>query len=184
MNSIIICNDKRKPVDYIRKKLYEAGLEENIDFTVSSMEESNLQADALILKLNNFNEAKEPIYKKNEIIIRGEYNNNNIKIRLTDITYIQKERYGCIVHVTKEKSENDYDGQLFLRKKLDIIYKRLKDYEFEYAHSSYLVNICHVDECGRTKLKLDSGVILDISRSKSKLFNEKFINYIDKFLLQ
>lgn len=118
MNSIIICNDKRKPVDYIRKKLYEAGLEENIDFTVSSMEESNLQAEVLILKLNNFNEAKKSIYKKNEIIVRGEYNNNNIKIRLTDITYIQKERYGCIVHVTKRNQKMIMMGSCFYGKSL------------------------------------------------------------------
>lgn len=182
MNSLIIYN-KRKPFDYIRKKLHEVGLEENIDFTVCNLEENILQADALMLKLNNFNEVKKSIYEKNEIIVRGEYNSNNIKIRVADITYLQKERYGCTVHVTKEKSENDYEGQLFLREKLDIMYGRLKDYEFEYAHSSYMVNICHVDECSRTRLKLDSGVTLDISRSKSKFFNERFIYYTDKFLL-
>lgn len=182
MQNIIICNDKRKPVEYIRKKLCETGLEENIDFIICSVEEILKplnKADSkelLILPVNNF-------YGNKELIIRGEYKNKNIKLKLPDITYIQKQRYGCIIHVTKEKSETDYDGQLFLREKLGIIYQGLKDYGFEYAHSSYLVNICHVDECSRTGLTLDTGVRLDISRSKTKLFNERFIQYTDEFLL-
>ena len=117
--------------------------------------------------------------KRAETVLRGQYGDMNIKIKLSDITYIQKSRYGCIIHVTREKSQNDYFWKLIVKEKLDIIYQKLHAFWFEYAHSSYLVNLKHVDECSRNQLKLDTGLRLGISRSKSKMVNESFIAYID-----
>ena len=111
--------------------------------------------------------------------MRGVHNKTNIKIKLSDITQIQKERRGCVIHVSREKSENDFDGKLIVKDKLDKIYLRLKEFGFEYAHSSYIVNIEHVDKCDKRQLKLDEGINLDISRSKSRQFNEQFISFID-----
>lgn len=148
--------------------------------------ENNNFIDLIIKELNyvGLNESKiayivKNLRNKNEIIMRGVYNKTNIKIKLSDITYIQKERHGCIIHVIGEKSENDFDGKLIVREKLDKIYLKLKEFGFEYAHSSYIVNIEHVDECDKRQLKLDEGINLDISRSKSKQFNEQFINFFD-----
>lgn len=156
MYNIVIYSENNNFIDTMKKKLHSAGLNES-------------EIADIVKSLRN----------KNQIIMRGVYNKTNIKIKLSDITYIQKERRGCIIHVIREKSENDFDGKLIIRDKLDKIYLRLKEFGFEYAHSSYIVNIEHVDECDKRQLKLDEGIKLDISRSKSKQFNEVFVSFLD-----
>ena len=55
-----------------------------------------------------------------------------------------------------------------MKKILDEVYSQVRDYDFTYAHSSYIVNLWHVTSIDEEEelLTLDTGEQLGISRSK------------------
>jgi DNA-binding LytR/AlgR family response regulator len=131
-------------------------------------------------KINEYTKSIIEKLRENKcpVTLAGEYKHTNVKLEISDILYIEKCRYGCIAHVIKKKSENDFEGKLLIKEKLEHIYEKLHNYNFEYAHSSYIVNMSYVDECDKTQLILDGDIRLDISRAKSKNINDKFLELL------
>ncbi|MBO5072932.1 MAG: LytTR family transcriptional regulator [Eubacterium sp.] len=95
----------------------------------------------------------------NEIIVNdGKYQRC---VDLEDISHISIVKHGCKLHMTD-------GGSWFLKKILDEVYSQVRDYDFTYAHSSYIVNLWHVTsiDVEEELLTLDTGEQLGISRSK------------------
>lgn len=106
--------------------------------------------------------------------ILGRRNNIITKIAYKDIWYIELIRRGSIMHCHLDKEEEEYSTTL----KLKELYEKLKDFDFVYAHNSYIVNMQHVVMAGLTELELSNEKKLSIARSKSKEFRQSFVQHI------
>ena len=91
-------------------------------------------------------------------------------VDLEDILYISIIRHGCEVHLSGEVERTMKIGKrgLVLKKSLSEVYDQLGQYDFEYAHSSYIVNLWHVASIDEREevLLLKTGEELKISRSR------------------
>lgn len=110
----------------------------------------------------------------------GTFRYQDVRLKLKDILYISKARNGSGIHITQEAVKNEYDQQLTSRKKLQDFYEELKEFNFEYAHNSYIVNLEHIVRKTTKDLVLSNGVTLSISRSKEKQLRQVFDTYKSK----
>ena len=68
-----------------------------------------------------------------------------------------------------------FEKNISCKMNLDEMYEMLKDYGFEYAHNSYLVNLKYVTRKTTTELELIDGTHLSISRSKENSFTDALV---------
>ncbi len=108
--------------------------------------------------------------------VLAKQNNAQYKINLENILYIELARRGSVLYCEENHKATEYTSPL----KLKELYETLKDYDFAYAHNSYLVNMKHVIMNNACELQLDNGKCLSISRSKSKEFRQLYAEYISK----
>lgn len=95
------------------------------------------------------------------------------KVPISKILYIAKYKKSSLVYVYEK------NGTYTLRTKESImdIYDIHKDL-FEYAHSSYIVNIENITRITNDDITLKDGTILNISRSKKSTFHARMTQYI------
>lgn len=92
-----------------------------------------------------------------------------------NIQYI--ESYGRKLEIHEEHGSNEIYGNITKEE------ERLKDYGFTRIHRSYLVNLNAVDSILPTQLRLKTGTILPVSRSRYKKVYDAYTNaMIDKHL--
>ena len=92
-------------------------------------------------------------------------------LRLKDIYYIESSNKDCILYYDK--------GKLVIRKGLTDLEALFPKQSFYRIHRKYLVNLAHVREFDETKLSLDCGGTLPISRRKSFPFRNALERYIE-----
>lgn len=103
-------------------------------------------------------------------VIMGRNHTNFIKLYPEDIMYIENRKNGSIIHLCEHKAK-DFAYQVNTNEKLAELYEKLRDYKFEYAHNSYLVNLCYVTKLiSHRYLQLSDGTELNVSRSKLQTF--------------
>ena len=112
-----------------------------------------------------------------EPVVIGTFRYQDVKLNLCDILYIAIARNGSRIYVSPEAVKFEYDKRLISRKKIDVLYNELKDFGFEYAHNSYIVNLDHIKRKGTKELELSDGTILSIARSKEKQLRQAFAKY-------
>lgn len=105
-----------------------------------------------------------------------------ISVDLDDISYISILKHGCRVHMDigamKEgKYGTEPEEGFFIRKSLRTIYDEIKDYGFDYAHNSYIVNLRQVRsvEMNGQMLIFKSEEKLKISRSRKQKFQQSLL---------
>lgn len=109
---------------------------------------------------------------KSEIYIAGYYYYTFVRVKSSNILYIENCKRGSIIHVNREKMELDIN-KLTTNKKIAQLYDILYKYEFGYAHNSYLVNLKYVDKMlPNGELWLEDGTILTVSRARLKEFRK------------
>lgn len=116
--------------------------------------------------------------RKAEPYITGRWYHYIVKLRPAEITYISIGKNCLKLHVSPEAVKHDYDMNLSCKDKLSNLYRQLKDYDFEYAHNSYIVNLRYVKRMTRTELKLADGTILSVARSKEETFRLALAKYL------
>ena len=116
---------------------------------------------------------KKVINTKSVPYIIGKNHYNLIKLRPSDILYIENYKRGSQIHVREETKSYSFEDRITTKTKLAELYGTLKSYGFEYAHNSYIVNMNYVIKLSSNGvLKLDNGCELNVSRSKSKSFRQ------------
>lgn len=113
--------------------------------------------------------------KKNkaEIYISGYYYYTFVRVKCSNILYIENCKRGSLIHVNKEKMEFDVGEKLTTNKKIAQLYETLQKYGFGYAHNSYLVNLQYVEKMlPDGELLLEDGTILTVSRARLKEFRK------------
>ena len=116
---------------------------------------------------------KKMIATKDVPFITGKNHYNLIKLRPNDILYIANDKRGSRIHVREETKNYSFEDRITTRLKLAELYGTLKEYGFEYAHNSYIVNLNYVIKFNSNGvLKLANGCELNVSRSKLKFFRQ------------
>ena len=116
---------------------------------------------------------------KKEYIV-GHYRNNVIRVNIHNILYIENAKRGSRIIVCPDCDEAKFDGQILVDDKLEVLMDKFSN--FFFAHSSYIININHVEKILGNEVYLDSGECLSISRTYQKEFREAFTKSIaDKY---
>lgn len=96
-----------------------------------------------------------------------------MKVKCSDILYIENCKRGSLIHVNREKMEFDIGEKLTTNKKIAQLYETLQNCGFGYAHNSYLVNLQYVEKMlPDGELLLEDGTILMVSRARLKEFRK------------
>lgn len=112
--------------------------------------------------------------KKPTKYIFASWYDNTIKLHPSEILYISKGRNCCNIFIVPQTKKYDFEDKVIIKSNLSSLYDKLKEYDFEYAHSSYIVNLNHVRICTHNKLTLSNGTELAISRPKFEIFSSAF----------
>ena len=97
------------------------------------------------------------------------------RVAARDILYIAKAKRGSLLTVS-----GGNEMSLRSNEKLENWYLQLHPLGFEYAHSSYIVNLKAVTRIMNDELTLSNGEILSISRACRGKFHESFSLYFHK----
>lgn len=98
------------------------------------------------------------------------------KINYEDIYYIDRHRGDSRLRIMED---GELSEKYVVKSQLDQIYEDLKEYGFEYAHNSYIVNLNFVEQFNRKYLVLKDGITLNVSRAKEKQFENSLIENLN-----
>lgn len=123
--------------------------------------------------------------QKKEPSIIGHCRFQAYQLKPKDILYIEISRRGSRIYVCPSVEFKGMNGKLLSDKKLDILYEILKEYDFAYAHNSYIVNLRYIrkittKELIFVKFEEEEEIKLSISRSRSKELREIFAKMAGK----
>lgn len=119
---------------------------------------------------------KEMVRCSKDLYIIGHYRKNMVKVRLKNILYIENAKRGSRVVVSPSCEEARFEEMILVNEKIVELSERFP--QLVFAHSSYVVNIEHVDYVNSTGIVLDSGEMLSVSRLYQKSFREVFTRSI------
>lgn len=113
-------------------------------------------------------------------IIMGRNHGNIISLYPDDIIYIENSKAGSVIHLCKDRI-SDFQYQVNTTRKLADLYEDLKEYQFEYAHNSYLVNLKYVTKLfSQGYIQLMGGMELNVSRSKLQDFRNALTGLLSR----
>lgn len=123
---------------------------------------------------------KEVEKKAKQEFIVGHYRNNVIRVNVNNILYIENAKRGSKVTVCGDCEEAKFEGKILLDDKLEVLSQRY--YSLCFAHSSYIININHIDKIVNNEAYLDNGECLSVSRTYQKALRKHFTRSIaDKY---
>ncbi|MBN2920367.1 response regulator transcription factor [[Ruminococcus] gnavus] len=136
-------------------------------------------------RVNAANYIIKPINKKrlkmemdhwiSELIQREEpfitvHNDSGIyKILLKSISYIETYNRNLMIHTTR--------GNILCYWKLREIESKISQYGFARNHASFLVNLYFVENIEKMDIKLSTGELIPIGKSKKKAFMQQLASY-------
>lgn len=94
------------------------------------------------------------------------------KVLIEEITYLEISGRKVLIHTMDETYTSSYS--------LNNWYQKLAVHNFEYTHSSYLVNLKYVKLVARDKVTLTTGTEVYMSLRKYKGFKASFVRYISQ----
>lgn len=112
-----------------------------------------------------------------EPVVIGTWKYSAVKLKLEEILYIAIARNGSSIYVNPKIIKYEFENHITSKKKLSELYFILRDYGFEYAHNSYIVNLNHIKRKTIKELELSDGTVLSIARSKEKELRVAFAKY-------
>ena len=112
---------------------------------------------------------------KEEYIV-GHYRNNVIKVNIHNILYIENAKRGSKIIVCSNCNEAKFEGLILVNDKLEVLSDKFQ--ELVFAHSSYIININHIEKIVGNEVYLDNGECLSVSRTYQKSFRESFTKSI------
>ncbi|MBQ8166724.1 MAG: LytTR family transcriptional regulator DNA-binding domain-containing protein [Lachnospiraceae bacterium] len=104
-------------------------------------------------------------------------NNTFFTLLPTDIMYISKCKTHRKIKLCSKKSTEISIDELNTKSLLDELYETIKEFDFEYAHSSYIVNFQYVAYFSHNEVVLSDGTKLNISRAKKDYFLARLRSY-------
>ena len=112
--------------------------------------------------------------------IIGKRHNNIVKLEPDEIMYISVARKKSHIHINPNSKVYDFEDNIMCDYKMADLYMDLKNYNFVYAHNSYIVNLKYIKRITNVELELTNGELLSIARSKMPNLRESFVKYLSK----
>lgn len=113
--------------------------------------------------------------------IIGNRYQNSVALVPDDILFIENSKHGSRIHVCREQMEYPFEDKLTTKQKLGELFDILQPFGFEFAHNSYIVNLKYVVKmCSDGEMMLKDGTILNVSRSKLKVFRNSFAEWVSR----
>lgn len=123
---------------------------------------------------------REMMHKTKDHYILGHYKRKLLKVSTRDVLYIENAKRGSRIVVIPTSKLAMVKHPIYINQKLSEIEDRYE--EFCFAHSSYIINVNHVDSVKSGGILLDNGEYLSVSRTYYKTFREQFArSVIDKW---
>lgn len=110
----------------------------------------------------------------NEEYIIGHYRATTVKVKIKNIMYITNSKRGSRIFVSADSEEYGFEEPILVDAKLSELYELYGKFGFEFASTSYIVNMRHVKKIVASDLILYTDEKLTITRSYFKEFREKF----------
>lgn len=107
-------------------------------------------------------------------LLFGKREHKNFRIPLIYVEYIEIAKRGSVIYTYEDGERYKYSSGT----RVGEHYVELRNFGFAYAHNSYIVHLNSISTITATELELLSGAKLNISRSHSKVFKEKFADYL------
>ena len=108
-------------------------------------------------------------FSGNEELLELENNIEQIRIPLTDITFIEVQKHYLVINFVKDR--------VTVRGKMSELDYLLDDDTFIKTHMSYICNNRYVKEIKDTRVILMNNIEVPLSRSKVRVCREKFKQY-------
>lgn len=103
------------------------------------------------------------------------------RVYIKDIVYIYRLKRGSVLVIEQSKKES---GELYeeiqSNEKLVDWYQQLSDDGFEFAHTSYIVNMKKIVSVVKDDILMSNKQLLRVSRTCKQKFHEKFSYYFSK----
>ena len=242
MINIAICDDDLRYIQYVKKKLIEAGLNENetsfyeymsgtallntfprieFDLLILDVQMDDMDGNEVaqrfrenyintilvfcsgvynptpesfkvspyryILKqytdekmLLELREIVDFVKKKKQMpTISVHYFSNAVELTPDEILYISIAKRGSNVCVCPDVTRIKLEEKFISNYSVKQLYEMLKDYNFAYAHNSYIVNMKHIKSKTLNDLEMINGDILTISRARRKEFHKRMADYFE-----
>ncbi|MCR5835464.1 MAG: response regulator [Lachnospiraceae bacterium] len=113
-------------------------------------------------------------------IISGYNAYDHYQVNVDKVMYISISKRGSIIHLCEGAVADKNISTINCKRKVKELYEILKNYNFVYAHNSYIVNLRYVKSRRKDELQLMNGEILSVSRAKTKEVREKMALYLEK----
>ncbi len=110
--------------------------------------------------------------------IEGHYRNDCIRVRVSNIVYIEKWKRGSKIHVCADCREAEFGKNILSSYMLDELYTLLQNMGFEYAHNSYIVNFNYVERTSGCEIHIQDEEILTMSKKYIHSFKSKRAKWI------
>ena len=103
------------------------------------------------------------------------------RLNLKDIVYISRLKRGSVLIVEQASNENEkkYE-EIKSNEKLEDWYPQLSNDGFEFAHTSYIVNMQKIVSIVKEDILMSNKQLLRISRTCKQKFHERFSYYFSK----
>ncbi len=124
-----------------------------------------LQPDKLYQALDRMREQ----CRRNEEVLLTNSGDENTKVYLNEILYIESYGHYTVIHTKEEVIET--------RRSIGELQTVLADKYFYMPHRSYLVNISRIRKITKQLVVMDSGEELPIARGKWEAVNQAYLNY-------
>lgn len=113
-----------------------------------------------------------------EIVSDGKAHRVDVK----DIVYLYRMKRGSVFVVEHRRKENGEAvcTEIHSNEKLEDWYRQLLDDGFEFAHTSYIVNMQKIVSIIKDDIVMSNGQLLRISRTCKQKFHERFSYYFSK----
>lgn len=115
--------------------------------------------------------------KNNDYII-GHYRSIFVKIKINHILYIENSKRGSRLIVSKDSEAVKFSKQILIDEKLTDLTEKFRRFGFAVPHSSYIVNLNHIEIMSSNCITLDNGECLSISRAFQKQFKDFAVKYM------
>jgi len=114
-------------------------------------------------------------------IVVGKNHKSFVRLYPNDILYIENWKHGSVIHIKKDRIDYPFENKLTTKLKLAELYRELKEYGFEFAHNSYIVNLKYVIKMvSKGVIKLIDGTELNVSRSKLETFRASLTDFLSR----
>lgn len=122
-------------------------------------------------------DAVKKMLKDCEAMLMVECGGKQYRVDFCDVSYIDKSKYNRTVHLHPDAKHRVGNESAVTALSFEELMKRYEKYGLAYPHNSYLINMRYVSSHDKETITLKDGTVLNIARSKAKLFSKRLNEY-------